>query len=139
MHINTFSGQPAYVGFGHIKFGTLTCCPPRTALYVVISLSGDRLHRNATPRELESDRGTVAARKQIYSDFYVCLSGAAPENAHRMQQQSGPGGAAFVCDTSHSCSALPRPAQPHLQVLDLSSGRIWAYVVRSLPYCLCLC
>ena len=54
------------------------------------ALTADRLHRNATPRERESDPRTVAAaaRKQLYSKFPVCPT---PEKARRMQQ-SRPGG-----------------------------------------------
>ena len=82
--------------YGRI-FGGLWCVLQRRDLSS--ALTADRLHRNATPRERESDPRTVAAaaRKQLHITVNLpsALSGATPEKAHRMQQ-SGPGSAAFV-------------------------------------------
>jgi hypothetical protein len=87
------------------------------------ALTADRLQGNATPRERESDPGTVAAaaRKQLYSDFYVF-----PERCHA---QEGPQNVAerswwcSLCDTTPAphtlhCHGLPsricRPSTCHL-------------------------
>ena len=96
------------------------------------ALTADRLHRNATPRECESEPRTVAAaaRNQLYCEYPVC-----PERCHARE---GPQNAAerswwcSLCDTTPAphtvhCHGLPsrirKPSTCHLaDVLCLYVG-----------------
>ena len=112
------------------------------------ALTADRLHaqhRNATPRERESDPAQHAQwRPPPESSFTVnfpsALSDAAPENRRPTECSRAERSWWFsLSDMYHSCpshSALPRPAQPHSQALDLSSGE-HSPLPTALLYCLC--
>ena len=93
---------------------------------------------HVTSRERNTMSGLVAARNQLYSNVPCALCGILPEKA-RGGQQSGRNACILRLRNTkqyiYSCShtVIPLPAQPHLQAIDLPSGRLWA---KSARHCL---